>query len=139
MTMRRIVFASLLLFAFAATALSQQTPSSTLKNGYSPSAASNSSDETLTTPPQLRRVDPPSPDMTAEQLENTADDLRDDKMYADAMDYLKAAIKKAPNAVLYNKMGMVEIAMEKLSEAKRDFEKSSKLDPAYPDSLNNLG
>jgi tetratricopeptide (TPR) repeat protein len=95
--------------------------------------------ESLTMTPQLRRVDPPSPNMSVTQLEAISDDLRADKMFADAQDYLKAALAKEKNARLYNKMGMVELKLNHLNESRKSFEKAAKLEPQNADALNNLG
>jgi len=46
-------------------------------------------------PPPLRRVEPPSPTATAEELESQGDQLRSEKSYLDAVDYYQAALKKA--------------------------------------------
>ena len=98
-----------------------------------------SKDDSLTMTPQLRRVQPPSPSMSVEQLEAVADDLRSDKLFADAQDYLKAALAKEKNGRLWNKMGMVELKLNHLNEARKDFERAAKLEPHNADALNNLG
>jgi tetratricopeptide (TPR) repeat protein len=98
-----------------------------------------SKDESLTMTPQLRRVDPPSPEMSETQLEAIADDLRAEKLFADAQDYLKAALAKEKNGRLWNKMGMVELKLNHLNEARKDFNRASKLEPQNADALNNLG
>jgi tetratricopeptide (TPR) repeat protein len=92
-----------------------------------------------TTPEQLRRVPPPSPSASAQELEEQADSLRNEKAYADAIDYYRAAIRKVPNAALYNKMGMAELQMVRYEEARRCFEKAVKLDPENAIPRNNLG
>ncbi len=98
-----------------------------------------SKSESLTMTPQLRRVDPPSADMSVTQLEAIADDLRSDKLFADAQDYLKAALAKEKNGRLWNKMGMVELKLNHLNEARKDFDRAAKLEPQNADALNNLG
>src|SRR5438067_5443583 len=90
-------------------------------------------------PEQLRRVAPPAADMTPEQLELRADSLRAQKAFADALDYYREAIKKHPTAVLYNKAGMSQLLMLRYDDAKKDFERATKMDSTYPDALNNLG
>lgn len=90
-------------------------------------------------PEQLRRVAPPALDMTPEQLELRADSLRAQKAFADALDYYREAIKKHPTAVLYNKAGMSQLLMLRYDDAKKDFERATKMDSTYPDAFNNLG
>jgi tetratricopeptide (TPR) repeat protein len=96
-------------------------------------------ENTATTPDVLRRVPPPSADMSVSQLEARADQLRALKSYPDAIDYYKAAIKRSPTAILYNKMGIAELQMIHNDEAKKCFEKAAKLDPNYAEARNNLG
>ena len=109
------------------------TPADQAKPSNSPG------DEIATAPEQLRRVPPPSPDMTADQLESQADLLRARKAYADAVDYYKAALQRDRRAILYNKMGMAELMMLRYDDAKKDFERATKLDKHYAEAWNNLG
>jgi tetratricopeptide (TPR) repeat protein len=99
----------------------------------------SASETTATTPDVLRRVPPPSPDMSPAELERRGDELRALKSYPDAIDYYKAAIKRSPTAVLFNKMGIAELQMIHNDEAKKCFEKAAKLDPNYAEARNNLG
>lgn len=89
------------------------------------------------TPEQLRRVDPPSPNTSADQLELRADSLRVQKLLPDAIDYYRAAIRIRPTAQLWNKMGMSELLMFHLAAARKDFDKSIKLDHKFADAYNN--
>lgn len=95
---------------------------------------------TMTTPSQLRRIEPPSPTATAAQLEEKGDVLRAEKYYADAIDYYEAAIPKsnAP-AQIYNKEGIAELQMLHFNLAKHMFEHAIKQDPRYPEAIDNLG
>ena len=43
------------------------------------------------------------------------------------------------SAVLWNKMGIANHHMFNLREAQKDYEKALKLNPSYPEALNNLG
>ena len=85
------------------------------------------------------RVGPPSPTASAEELIETAQRLHGDKAYLDAIDYYRAAIRKDNSAVVWNKLGITQLAMGRLDDARKSFEKSIKLDKAYPDALNNVG
>jgi tetratricopeptide (TPR) repeat protein len=90
--------------------------------------------------PAVRRVDPPPPDATAEELEQRADLLRAQKDYPDAMDYFRAALAKKPSsAQILNKMGIVDLQSMHLREARKNFERAIKVDSRYADAQNNLG
>lgn len=90
-------------------------------------------------PEQLRRVEPPSATLSAQQLEFRGDELCSQKYYADAMDYFRAAIEKHDSAPLRNKMGIAELQMMRFSEAKKNFERALKLNKQYSEAYNNLG
>ncbi len=96
-------------------------------------------DGVVTAPEQLRRVAPPALDLTPEQLEDRADSLRAQKAFADAIDYYHEAIKKKATATLFNKVGIAELQMLRYDEAKKDFERSTKIDSSYAEAYNNLG
>jgi tetratricopeptide (TPR) repeat protein len=96
-------------------------------------------DGVATAPEQLRRVAPPAADLSAEMLETRADILRAQKAFADSLDYYHEAMKKKPTAVLYNKAGIAELQMLRYDEAKKDFERATKLDHTYAEPFNNLG
>jgi tetratricopeptide (TPR) repeat protein len=91
------------------------------------------------TPDQLRQVAPPAPTASAEQLETQADQFRATKFYADACDYYEAALAKQDTAVLHNKLGITKLNMMRYAEAKKEFERSLKLDKNYAEAYNNLG
>lgn len=95
--------------------------------------------ETVTTMPQLRRVDPPGPSMSAQELEQRGDELRLQKALPDALDFYQAALAKAPSAALYNKIGMSHLMMFHHDLALKAFNKSLKLNKEYPDAYNNRG
>jgi tetratricopeptide (TPR) repeat protein len=90
--------------------------------------------------PPVRRVDPPSPTASAEELENRADELRAEKNYLDALDYYRAALAKNPNSPqIYNKAGIAELMNQHYHEAGKLFERALRGDRAYADAYNNLG
>lgn len=94
---------------------------------------------TVEVTPQVRRVDPPPPKMSALELEATADRLRSERAFADAADYYRAAAKKNPSADLWTKLGFVELQMMRQDEARKSFERAIKLDRNYDVAYNNLG
>lgn len=85
------------------------------------------------------RVGPPPPSASAPQLEIQADKLRADKSYADAIDYYRAAIKKAATASLWNKMGITELQFGRHKDAIKSFDHAIKLDPKISEAYNNRG
>jgi tetratricopeptide (TPR) repeat protein len=85
------------------------------------------------------RVGPPPPSASAPQLEVQADKLRADKSYADAIDYYRAAIKKAATAGLWNKMGITELQFGRHKDAAKSFDRAIKLDPKLSEAYNNRG
>jgi tetratricopeptide (TPR) repeat protein len=98
------------------------------------------SEQVQIAPPLLRGVDPPAQDATASALELQADQLRSQKLYLDALDYYRAALHKGANeAPLLNKIGIVELLMQRYKEARKSFEHSIKADHNYADAYNNLG
>ncbi len=109
---------------------------------------------TAITPQIVQPVPPPSPNATEQELENEADKLRGDKMYVDAMEYYRAALGKAPvdardkaeqqiqrskAAVLFNKLGIAQLQLLRLGDARKSFERSTRFYRAYADAYNNLG
>ena len=91
-------------------------------------------------PPQIHRIEPPSPSATAKDLENTGDTLQTDKNYVDAIDYYRAALAKDPhNAVLMNKIGISQIQVHRYKEAKKSFGLAIQADKTYANAYANLG
>ena len=102
--------------------------------------AQSSPDQLQVGPPPMRRAEPPSSGASAEDLEKQADQLRSDKAYLDALDYYRAAVrKKSDSALLFNKIGITELMIHRLKDARKDFERAIKLDKRYADAYNNLG
>lgn len=87
------------------------------------------------------RIAPPSPTATADELDDQADQLRAQKAYLDAIDYYRAALKKEGrnSAATWNKLGITELQMGRVRDARKSFEKSLKMDKKYADARNNLG
>jgi tetratricopeptide (TPR) repeat protein len=91
-------------------------------------------------PPTARRVEPPSPNATAETLEQRGDALKGEKSFLDALDYYRAALTKKPtDASLYNKAGITELMIQRYKEASKDFNRAIKNDRQMADAYNNLG
>jgi tetratricopeptide (TPR) repeat protein len=91
-------------------------------------------------PPPLHRAAPPAAGASAEQLESSGDQLRVEKNFLDAVDNYEAALKKSPNnAVLFNKIGICQLMLQRYKEAKKSFERSIKADRQHADAYNNLG
>lgn len=91
-------------------------------------------------PPPFRRSDAPSATATAEELEHKGDLLRADKAMLDALDYFRAALVKNPkNALLVNKIGIVQLQLSRYPDARKSFEAAIRLNRGYADARNNLG
>ena len=105
-----------------------------------PALAQTQIDANTVTPQQLRRAAPPSPTATTAELEQSADSFREQKMFSDALDYYRAAIAKGPRtADLFNKLGIAELQLTRLDDARKDFERAVKLNKEFPEAYNNLG
>jgi tetratricopeptide (TPR) repeat protein len=104
------------------------------------SAQASSPERVQVNPPTVRRAEIPSANATPESLEKRGDSLKADKAFLDALDFYRAAIKKAPsNASLYNKAGITELMIQRFREASKEFNRAVKLDPKFADAYNNLG
>ena len=90
--------------------------------------------------PPMSQVQPPSKEASAEQLERQGDELRAEKAYLDSLDYFRAALAKAPNnAPVLNKIGIVELLLQRYREAAKHFEQALKKDHKFAEAYNNLG
>jgi tetratricopeptide (TPR) repeat protein len=73
-------------------------------------------------------------------LESAGDRLQGEESHLDALDYYQAALAKKPgDARLYNKLGIVELQMQRYKEARRHFEKAIKNERTFASAYNNLG
>lgn len=81
----------------------------------------------------------PNPNDSAEQLEERGDLLRAQKRYLDAIDFYNAAMAKHPTALLWNKLGMSYLLMQRPVEATRCFDQAIKLDRHAAEGYNNRG
>jgi len=111
--------------------------------GFATAFAQDMSQSIPVTPPPTRRIEPPSPTATPDDLEQQGDELRGEKAYLDAMDYYHAAIKKLKDpkkaSVVWNKLGMAEVQLGHFEDAKHTFQKASKLDKTNANAMNNAG
>ena len=99
-----------------------------------------SSEQAQIAPPQMRQVEPPSPNESPAALEKEGDVLRGQKLFLDALDYYAAALKKEPkNSTVHNKMGIVYLQTRRFNEAKKQFENAIKDNKQSADAYNNLG
>jgi len=89
--------------------------------------------------PGTERVPPPPENATAQELEKQGDDLRGQKDYLGSIDYYRAAWKKEDKAILHNKAGISFFQLHRTGQAKKEYERSIRLDPAYAEPHNNLG
>ena len=107
---------------------------------FSALASAQASEQVQVKPPLLRLIDPPAADAKVADLEQTADGLRTEKLYLDALDYYHAALAKEPHSAgLMNKVGITELMMQRYREAKKSFEQSIKADRNFANAYNNLG
>lgn len=124
------------------------------QNANPPQPQTPAPEVTAVTPQIVAPAAPPSPTASAEQLEKEGDQLRGNKMFVDAIEYYEAALAKTPlsapgkdaiavqrakASALYNKVGIAYLQQMRLKEARKAFERSIKLNKAFPDAYNNLG
>lgn len=92
----------------------------------------------------------PVTQMTAQQLEARGDAFRSQKDPISALEsYNRAISKDSRNAVLWNKVGMIQLQLgassqgterfRRYAEARNDFERAVKLKKDYAEAVNNLG
>jgi tetratricopeptide (TPR) repeat protein len=93
-------------------------------------------------PPLLRTIDPPSPDATVSDLETRGDELHGQKMYFDAIDYYRAALRKITGrgqAKILNKICRTQLVMTRWHDGQKSCQQAIKADRNMPDPYNNLG
>ncbi len=95
---------------------------------------------------QIQEVKPvvPAPQVSLttsspQDLEARGDVLREEKNYLDAIDYYDAALKKKPDPIVQNKIGMTYLSMGNLDKAQKALQKAIKMDKKYAEAINNLG
>ena len=93
-------------------------------------------------PPLLRTIEPPSPDATVSDLETRGDELHGQKMYFDAIDYYRAALRKitgSGQAKILNKICRTQLVMTRWHDGQKSCQQAIKADRNMPDPYNNLG
>jgi tetratricopeptide (TPR) repeat protein len=78
--------------------------------------------------------DIPNPPLTPERR---GDILMARKMYSEAIEFYEQAPQDS--AVVWNKMGIAYHQMMQLNAAKKRYERAIRLNPRYPEAINNLG
>lgn len=93
------------------------------------------------TSPPTQMTPPPVPDgsASAATLEQQGDQLRAQKRYLDSIDYYNVAMKKQPSALLWNKIGMAYLLMQRPDQAAKAFDRAIKTDKQDPAAYNNRG
>jgi tetratricopeptide (TPR) repeat protein len=77
---------------------------------------------------------------TAERLEAAADILRARRFFEDATDYYGFALQRGGEPVhLLNKMGVTELEVRDINQARALFQKAVKINKKNPEAWNNLG
>jgi Tfp pilus assembly protein PilF len=76
--------------------------------------------------------------MTAEQLDEEGDRLRQGKDYLSAIDCYRAAIRKHSSAGYYNKIAVSELQLRHPEEAEKAAKKAVRKDKRMADAWNNL-
>jgi tetratricopeptide (TPR) repeat protein len=128
---RPIRAATILLFLFA------------LGFGVSAGAQDNNQTIPVTMPPS-RRIEPPSPNASVQELVERGDELQVEKAYLDAIDYYQEALKKVdrkdPQAsAIHNKMGITQLQLRHFYDARKSFQKAIAIDRSNSEAMNNLG
>jgi tetratricopeptide (TPR) repeat protein len=81
----------------------------------------------------------PDPKASAAELEQRGDTLRAEKRFLDSLDFYKAAIAKQPSALLYNKLGIDYLFLQRYKNAKESFDRAIHLDKSAAEGYNNRG
>jgi len=93
------------------------------------------------TAPATQVMPPPIPDgsASASVLEEQGDELRVQKRYLDAVDYYNVALHKQPSALLWNKIGMSYLLLQRPDQASKAFDHAIKIDKHDAAGYNNRG
>jgi len=92
-----------------------------------------------TSPSQSTLTAIPDGSASAEQLEQQGDQLRAEKRFLDAIDFYNVALKKKPTAILWNKVGMSYLLLQRRDPAAKAFDKAIKADKHDAAGYNNRG
>jgi tetratricopeptide (TPR) repeat protein len=93
------------------------------------------------TSPATQLMPPPIPDgsASAAELEEQGDELRAQKRFLDSIDYYNVALKKQPSVMLWNKLGMSYLLLQRPDKAAKAFDGAIKFDKHDPAAYNNRG
>lgn len=81
----------------------------------------------------------PDGSASAAVLEQQGDELREQKRYLDSIDFYNVALKKHPTPLLWNKVGMSYLLLQRPDKAAKAFDKAIKMDKKAPEGYNNRG
>ena len=93
------------------------------------------------TAPATQVMPPPIPDSSASAsvLEEQGDELRAQKRFLDAVDYYNVALHKQASVLLWNKIGMSYLLLQRPDQAAKAFDHAIKFDKHDPAAYNNRG
>ena len=81
----------------------------------------------------------PNPNSSVAELEERGDMLRAEKRFLDSVDFYKMAISKQPSALLWNKLGIDYLFLQRYKEAKDAFDHAIRADRTAAEGYNNRG
>jgi tetratricopeptide (TPR) repeat protein len=142
MAFRSLTFTCILLAAFPLCASNRQQAQAAADAEISPSAQVQSQQTSAPmiaphpapvapTPAEMRA-------MTAGQLKEKGDELRQAKDYLSAEDCYRAAIRKQPSAEFYNRVAISELLLRHPAEAEKAARKAVRKDRKMAEAWNNL-
>jgi tetratricopeptide (TPR) repeat protein len=93
------------------------------------------------TAPATQVMPPPIPDgsASASDLEVQGDECRAQKRFLDAIDYYNVALHKQPSVLLWNKVGMSYLLLQRPDQAAKAFDRAIKFNKHDPAAYNNRG
>jgi len=122
-----------------ATSLSTFSQSSSGNQEPGLQSAPTTSDSGAVTVEAPRPSVPPFAGVSAADLEKAGDELRSKKAYNDAIDFYRAAMRKADSPELHNKTGIAHLQLFQLKPAEKEFNRAVKMKRDYAEARNNLG
>jgi tetratricopeptide (TPR) repeat protein len=129
------IFSAAILFLVSAPLAFSQAAPATTPASTAQHSASNA--QLPASNAQLSGI--PDGSAPASTLEEQGDELRADKRFLDAIDFYTVALKKQPSAILWNKVGMSYLLLQRPDQAAKAFDKAIKIDKRAPEGYNNRG